>query len=82
LGQVTVKIRDRAYRFSCADGEEARLEALGAYVDGKIGELVAQFGRIGDERLMVMAALMLADELFDARGKTPSGAAEGETEAA
>ena len=35
-------------------------------IDGKIGELRASFGEIGDQRLVVMAALTFADSL--ARG--------------
>ena len=36
-------------------------------VDGKIGELRSTFGEIGDQRLVVMAALTFADNLNEAR---------------
>lgn len=34
--------------------------------EARIGELRGKFGEIGDARLTVMAALMVADELLDA----------------
>ncbi|MGD8481149.1 MAG: cell division protein ZapA [Methyloceanibacter sp.] len=65
LGQVAIKLGERVYRLSCGEGEEKRLEALGQYIDGKMRDLVAKHGQIGEERLVVMAALMITDELFD-----------------
>jgi cell division protein ZapA len=67
LAQVTVNIAGKTYRMACADGEEAHLEALGALYDGKITQMRDAFGEIGDMRLHVMAALMVADELTEAR---------------
>jgi len=67
LAQVTVTIAGKTYRMACADGEEAHLEALGALYDGKITQMRDSFGEIGDMRLHVMAALMVADELSEAQ---------------
>lgn len=64
---MTVTIAGKTYRMACADGEEAHLEALGALYDGKITQMRDSFGEIGDMRLHVMAALMVADELSEAR---------------
>lgn len=64
---MTVTIAGKTYRMACADGEEAHLEGLGALYDGKITEMRDAFGEIGDMRLHVMAALMIADELSEAR---------------
>ena len=57
MAQVPITIAGRTYRMACADGEEAHLESLGAELEGRITELRAQFGEIGDQRLIVMAAL-------------------------
>ena len=67
MAQVSVSIGGRAYRLACNPGEEAHLEALARSVDEKIGEMRASFGEIGDQRLVVMAALTIADELNEAR---------------
>jgi cell division protein ZapA len=67
MAQVSVSIGGRAYRLACNPGEEAHLEALARGVDDKIREMRASFGEIGDQRLVVMAALTIADELTEAR---------------
>lgn len=67
MGQVTVTLNGRTYRLRCEDGEEQRLLALAEHVRGKIDSLVAQFGQIGEDRLLLMASLLVADELFDTR---------------
>ena len=67
MGQVSVTINDRSYRLACGDGEEDRLVELATYVKSKIEQLTAEIGHAGDERLMLMAALMIADELWDAK---------------
>ncbi|HST94109.1 MAG TPA: cell division protein ZapA [Microvirga sp.] len=67
MSQVTVTIAGKTYRMACADGEEGHLEGLAAAFDGKIEEMRAAAGEIGDMRLHVMAAITLADELSEAR---------------
>lgn len=67
MAQVDITINGRDYRIACEDGQESHLRQLAGYVDGKIGELVGEVGQIGDTRLMVMASLLVADELSDTR---------------
>ncbi len=67
MAQVSVTIDGRKYRLACNEGEEARLERLATMIDAKIGELRSTFGEIGDQRLVVMAALTIADSLSEAR---------------
>lgn len=69
MPQVTVNIAGKSYRMACADGEETHLDGLARLLDGRIAEMREAFGEIGDMRLQVMAALTLADELGEARGK-------------
>lgn len=69
MGQVTVTINGRTYRLSCGDGDEARLLELAEHVRVRVEALAAEFGQVGDERLIVMAALLMADELLDARAQ-------------
>ncbi len=76
MAAVIVSIAGRTYRMSCADGEEARLEQLAKYVEGKILSMKEGFGEIGEQRVIVMAALAIADEASDARAKTHDAEAE------
>ena len=67
MAQVNVTINGRQFRMACENGEEARLTRLAEELDGRIRQLRASFGEIGDTRLTVMAALALADELSEVK---------------
>lgn len=69
MTSVVVSIAGRTYRMSCAEGEEARLEALARIVEDKIVEMREGFSEIGEQRIVVMAAIAMADELADARSR-------------
>ena len=69
MAHVQVTIAGRSYRMACGDGEEKHLEDLAAALDSKIGDMRRAFGEIGDMRLQVMAALTLADELAETKGR-------------
>jgi cell division protein ZapA len=82
MGQVVVTVNGRAFPLNCADGEEPRIRRLAQYVDGKIGDFVKTHGQIGEARLILLAALVIADELSDTtdiveRSRTNGGSAGG-----
>lgn len=68
MAHVTVSIAGRAYRMACDDGQEDHLTRLAADIDQRIDQLRGAFGEIGDQRLSIMAAITIADELSEARG--------------
>lgn len=72
MSQVSVTIDGRKYRLACNEGEEARLESLAGMIDDKIGEMRTTFGEIGDQRLVIMAALTIADNLTEAKDEAAS----------
>jgi len=65
MGEIVVTVNGRAFPLNCADGEETRLRRLAQYVDSKIGDFVRLHGQIGEARLILLAALVIADELSD-----------------
>ena len=67
MAQVNLTINGRGYSVACGDGQEAHIEALAADLDRRIHALSEQLGSIGEARLLVMAALLVADELHDAK---------------
>ena len=69
MPQVSVTINGRQFRMACEDGEEAHLMRLAEDLDARIARLRSRFGEIGDTRLTVMAALTLADELYETKEK-------------
>jgi len=70
MAQVTVTINGRSYPVACNEGEEPRIEELGRYIDAKVKTFARELGQIGETRLLVLAALVLADELADAQGES------------
>ncbi len=67
MGQVSVTLNGRTYRLECGEGEEAHLIELSEYLSSHIETMKFKFGQVGDDRLILMAALMVADELTEAR---------------
>ena len=65
MSHVNVTIHGRQYRMACEDGQEDHLLRLAKDLEQRIEQLKANFGAVGDMRLMVMAALTIADELSD-----------------
>jgi cell division protein ZapA len=63
---VNVMVNGRAYTIACDDGEEDHLRALAATVDAKAREVLSSVGLVGDTRLLLMAALLMADEYHGA----------------
>jgi cell division protein ZapA len=76
MAVAIVTIAGRSYRLGCDEGQEKRLEELAASVDGKIAAMRNNVGEIGDQRLIVMAAIEIADEAADARAKIEALEAE------
>lgn len=67
--QVNVTINGRQFRLACEPGQEGHLRQLAKEIDERIAGLRGQFGEIGDARLTIMAALTVADEVTELRGK-------------
>jgi len=80
MAEVMVRINGRDYRVGCAEGEEARIGRLADYIDMKVQELVGQVGQVGDTQLVVMASLMVADELNDAYDKLEAAGQGGDSD--
>jgi cell division protein ZapA len=66
VGRVTLEINGRPYVVGCEDGGEAQARALAARIEEKVREIAPEAGAPGEARLILMAALMIADQLNDA----------------
>jgi cell division protein ZapA len=67
MAQINVTINGKIYRMACDDGQEAHIEGLAARLNEVIDQLRGNFGEIGDQRLTVMAAITMGDELAEAQ---------------
>ncbi len=66
---VNVMVNSRAYTIACDEGEEEHLKELAAHVDAKAREVLGSVGQVGDTRMLLMAALLLADEHHELTSK-------------
>jgi cell division protein ZapA len=65
MAQVTLRINGYAYTVGCQDGEEEHLQAMAADVDRRIESIKASAGPSGEARMLVMASLLMADDLYE-----------------
>ncbi len=65
MAQVTLRINGYPYTVGCKDGEEQHLMNMAAEVDRRIDGVRAAAGQSGEARMLVMAALLMADDLFE-----------------
>jgi cell division protein ZapA len=69
MPQVSINIANRTYELACGAGEEDRVQELAAYVDEKVSALRQRLPPGTPEiKLMVFAAILLAEESREARG--------------
>ena len=65
MAQVTVRINGYAYAVGCEDGQEAHLLSMVEQVERRITSIKSLGGPTGEARLLVLASLLMADELHD-----------------
>ena len=82
MGQVTVTVNGRAYQIACEDGKERHVEQLAAYVEAHVSELAKDVGQVGEARLLMMASLLIADDLKAAHNGAGRHAGDEEAAAA
>jgi cell division protein ZapA len=69
MATVTVEVHGRPYTVGCADGQEERVRTLAKVFSDNVKQVSADVGAVGDLRLFLMAALLLADEAADLRAQ-------------
>ena len=67
MAEVSLTIHGRNYNISCEDGQEQRVQGLGRYVDSKLREIAKAGAATTESHLLVLTALLLADEIVDLR---------------
>ncbi len=76
MAQISVEVNGRPYAVGCEDGQEQHLLELAKLFDHQVRQVSQDMGQLGDTRLFLMGALLLADELADARNRLASLQAE------
>jgi cell division protein ZapA len=81
MAQVTLDIAGRRYEMTVREGQESHFQDLAAIVDAKVRAVSGAVGTINESRQLLMAALLLADEIGGA-APTPAAPAPAETDGA
>ena len=76
MAQINVEVNGRPYAVGCEDGQEQHLHELAKMFDRQVRHVSQDMGQLGDTRLFLMGALLLADELADARNRMAAMEAE------
>ena len=67
MSQVEIRVHGREYRVTCEPGQEDRLQKSAAFLDKRVSSMAGDLPDISETRLMLLAALTICDELFEAR---------------
>jgi cell division protein ZapA len=65
MAQLTIQVNGRPYTVGCEDGQEAHLLEIARLFDRQVRQVSQDVGQLGETRLFLMGALLLADELSD-----------------
>ena len=77
MAQVSIKVNGFIYNIGCEDGQEDHLQAMASQVDSRIDSIKELGGNSGESRLLLLASLLLADELHDLNREMESLRASG-----
>ena len=69
MAEVMVRVNGRAYPVGCEDGQEQHVIGLAGLLDHHVSQVASEVGQLGETRLFLLGALMLADELADTRAR-------------
>ena len=65
MAQLTIQVNGRPYSVGCEDGQEAHLMEIARLFDRQVRQVSQDVGQLGETRLFLMGALLLADEMSD-----------------
>lgn len=72
MAKAEFEVYGRAYTVACSPGQESRLQSLAVELDQRVSAIASAVGDVGDDRLLLVAALSILDELDAARMSKPT----------
>lgn len=67
MTKVNINVNNKPFTIACDDGQEARVQQLGKYVDERFRELNQAGAAPNESYTLVLTALVIADDMFDAK---------------
>ena len=65
MPQTVIEINGRTYTMQCGEGQEEHLQRLARMVNDEVLRIREKVGPLGEIRLLIMAALVMADRLLE-----------------
>ena len=65
MANVNIKFNNKDYLLSCDDGQEENLKKLANHLDLKFQALAKSLGNLGENKLLLITAIQMADDYFD-----------------
>ena len=75
MAKVELHVGARIYEVYCRDGEEDHFRAMAAVLDAKAADMTRTLGGMTENRMLLFAGLMLADELATLRAAAENSSA-------
>jgi cell division protein ZapA len=66
MAEIDVTVNGHKYRVTCKDGEEDHLMSIANHLNAHATRLANELGQVGETRMMLIAGLLVGDELSDA----------------
>jgi cell division protein ZapA len=76
MAQLNIEVNGRTYVVGCEDGQEDHVRQLAALIDGQVRQVGQEIGQLGETRLMLMGALLVADLYTELQGQVAALEAE------
>ena len=76
MAEVQVRVNGRSYVVGCEDGQEQHVQTLAQVFDKHVAEVARDVGQLGETRLFLLGALLMADELAETRGTLAAASAD------
>jgi cell division protein ZapA len=72
MAEIMLSIGGHSYQVACRDGEEPHLRTIADSVDRKVKEARSAVGDLSEVRQLLLASLLLADELLETARPAPA----------
>jgi cell division protein ZapA len=69
MAQLSIEVNGHPYTVGCEDGQEDHLRKLAAIVDDQVRQVGQDVGQLGETRLLLMGALLVADQFTELQGR-------------
>lgn len=78
MATVNIEVNKRSFRVNCDEGQEEHLQELGKYIDLRISQLKGAGVQTSDINMLLLAALLITDELTDAKNSLDGAGSGGQ----